>query len=83
MLLSTDAASRGVPAEFGTMYANLSTSETAPFHWFVGVGRMEGVAHNCSPIVEDSLTDGLAGVKDEQKWRGPTSQGPFPHLLGH
>ena len=71
MLLSTDAASRGVPAEFGTMYANLSTSETAPFHWFVGAGRMEGVAHNCSPIVEDSLTDGPAGVKTNRSGGDP------------
>ena len=63
MLLSTDAAARGVPTEFGAMHANLTTAETAPLHWFVGAGRMEGVAHNCSPILEDSLTDGPAGVK--------------------
>ena len=71
MLFSTYAASRGVPAAFGAMYANLATAEASPFHWFVGAGGMEGVAHNCSPILEDSLTDSPAGVKANRSGGDP------------
>ena len=71
VLFSTAAASRGVPAEFGAMHVNLSTVETTPFHWFAGAGRMEGVAHNCSPILEDSLSDGPVGVKANRSGGDP------------
>ena len=71
MLFSTDAASRGVPEEFSAMHTNLSTVETSPFHWFKGAGRMEGVAHNYSPILEDSLTDGPAGMKANKSGGDP------------
>ena len=74
MLFSTDVASRGVPAEFSAMHANLSTAETSPFHWFEGAGRMEGEAHNCSPILKDSLIDGPAGVKANISGGDPLSR---------